>query len=335
MTAKILILDNIKEDVTFFANLLTEKGYQVISTDDDFKLLGLIEHHDPTPDLILINVLINHTDTSLICKKIKLLEKGKNIPIIFVNRNPDNLDREIVFTSGGADYISYPFLEIEILTKIENQLQIKNLEAKVKEQANKLQKIIPHYQKLQKTLEKTKADIGKFSNLDLITKLSNSHRFYQVLNQEWLRCSRQRVSSCTNISLIIAKINDFEQYKQHYQQDLASNCLKLVADTIKQIVKRPADLIAFYEEEKFAILLPNTDQNGAERVAEIIIDKLKELQIPHNYSSISDYVSLSMGVATGIPTQALPANILIDVAEKALEEALKQERKEAIFVDSF
>jgi diguanylate cyclase (GGDEF)-like protein len=135
--------------------------------------------------------------------------------------------------------------------------------------------------------------------------------------------------------LIIAKINDFEQYKQHYQQDLASNCLKLVADTIKQIVKRPADLIAFYEEEKFAILLPNTDQNGAERVAEIIIDKLKELQIPHNYSSISDYVSLSMGVATGIPTQALPANILIDVAEKALEEALKQERKEAIFVDSF
>ena len=153
-----------------------------------------------------------------------------------------------------------------------------------------------------------------------------------------MRCSRERISSsdlsATNISLILCIINDFDQYRENYGEKLAENCLEMVTEDIKNNAKRPADLVAYYEPEKFVILLPNTDQKGAKKVAQIIQKKIQELQIPHPYSNISEYITVTMGVATGIPTPALPAQELFEVAEEALAQALKQ-GGEAIVIDSF
>lgn len=339
MSTKIFILDKIRDEISFFRELLEKTGYQVISRDDDYELLNMIEHDNNPPDLILINAQIHHADSYLICKEVKLLEKGQNIPIIFINRDERYFDPEIMLNSGGSDYINYPFCKAEVLHRIKTQLKIKNLEAQLEEKDRQLHKIIPHYQRLQKALENAKKDLEKVGNLDPITRLTNRHHFEEVLNQEWLRSSRQRVSTAdlagTNISLIICKINDFKEYQESYGQELTENCLIMVAEAIKNTAKRPADLAAFYDNEKFAVLLPNTDDEGAERVAHLISENIEQLQIPHHYSTINDYITLSMGVATGIPTQALPASVLIEVAEKALQEALEKHQEESIIIDSF
>lgn len=335
MTQQILIFEKIEEDLNFLSNLLIKKKYQLITINDKIELLNLINNQSPSPDLILIDLEHNYQTY----QEIKKIDKWLNIPIIFINRDSDKVKAEEIFAFGVADYINYPFSPLEILTRIENQLKIKNLEIQLKEANSKLQKLIPHYQKLQKSLEKTKADLAKNSTLDPFIQLPNYEHLCTVLNQEWLRSSRQRVSfsdlSGTNISLIIAQINDFDKYQENYDKELAYSCLKLVANSIKNTVKRPSDLICFYQDKKFAILLPNTDENGAKKVAEIISYNVNDLQIPHNYSNVSDYVTLTMGVATGIPSQALPANILIEVAEQALNEALQEGKEGAIFVDNF
>ncbi len=298
MAVNIVIFDQVEAEVEFLAQLLTESGYQVICTDKEFDLLEIIDAQHPA--LILINASIKDMDSYLICKKIKLLEKGKNIPIIFINRDQDYFEPEKMFHSGGVDYLNYPCSEIEVLTRIKTQLKIKDLELQLQQK--------------------------------------NNQYFNEVLKQEWLRCSRERISfsdlSATNISLILGVINDFAQYQENYEKELAENCLKMVAENISNNAKRPADLVVFYEPEKFAVLLPNTDQEGAKKVAHIIQKSIQELQIPHPYSSISEYITLTMGVATGIPTPALPAQELFEVAEQALAQALKQ-GGEAIVIDSF
>jgi diguanylate cyclase (GGDEF)-like protein len=336
MAVNIVILDDIQDEVEFFSQLLAEAGYQPIGTDNEFELLEIIDTQ--TPGLILINTLIKELDSYSLCQKIKLLEKGKDIPILFLNRYRRYFEPEKIFNSGGADYINYPFSEVEVLAKVKTHLKIKDLEAQLQEKNRQLQKIIPHYQKLQISLEKAQAQVGKFSSLDPLTKLINRPRFEEVLHREWLRSSRERISFSdlygTNISLILCQINDFAQYQENYEQELAENCLNMVAETIRKSARRPADLVAFYEGEKFAILLPNTDGEGAEKVAQLITDDIKQLQIPHPYSKISEYITVSMGVATGTPTSALPARELIEVAERALEKAVTQER-EGIVIDNF
>ena len=336
MAVNIVIFDDIEDEVVFFSQLLTKAGYRVISTHKEFELLEIINAQYPA--LILLNALIKDMDSYLICERIKLLEQGKNIPIIFINRDQSYFEPEKMFNSGGVDYINYPTSETEVLTRVKTQLKIKDLEAQLREKNRQIQKIIPHYKKLQITLEQAKISLEKCLILEPITKLPNRSRFEEILNQEWLRCSRERVSasdlSTTNISLILCMINDFDQYRENYGEKLAENCLEMVTEEIKNNAKRPADLVAFYEPEKFVILLPNTDQEGAQKVAQIIQKTIQELQIPHPYSSISEYITVTMGVATGIPTQALPAKKLLEVTEKALKQALKQEG-EAIVIDSF
>ncbi len=334
----ILILDDLREEISSVAKLLSETGYQVSRTNNHFEVLDLVKKEDNLPNLILINADLKDKDSYLICKEIKILEKGENIPLIFLVRDPRYFKPEIMFESGGNDYINYPFLPEEVLSKIRTYLQIQDLQIKLKEKSSQLQQLTLHYKKQQKILNNTRADLEKFTTIDPLTKLANLRHFKEVLNQEWLRCSRQRISSSdlasTNISLILCAINDFSQYQENYGEDLAENCFKIVAEILKNTAKRPADLIGFYQE-KFAILLPNTDQDGAEKVAHKIEEEIKKSSIPHPYSTISNYLTLSMGIATGIPTQALPSDILIEVAESALEEALKLHQEDAICVDSF
>jgi diguanylate cyclase (GGDEF)-like protein len=133
----------------------------------------------------------------------------------------------------------------------------------------------------------------------------------------------------------VAGINDFNNYQENHEKDLIENCLNIVGNTIKSTVKRPGDFVGVFNQGKFAILLPNTDQDGAQKVAEIINKKIKDLQIPHHYSDFSEYISFSFGIATGIPSQALPPNILIEVAENALNRALWKKEDNSIIIDNF
>ena len=338
MVVNIVIVDDLEDEIEFFSQLFTKAGYQVISTNRELELLEIINGQPAAPDLILINGLTKDIDCYFICKKIKFLERGKNIPIIFINRDKSYFKPERMFESGGVDYINYPSSETEVLVKVKTQLKIKDLEAQLRKKNSQIQNIIPHCKNLETALEQAKAELEKCIISEPITKLPNRSRFEEILHQEWLRCSRERISfsdlSGTNISLILCQINDFTQYQENYGEQLAKNCLKMVAETIKKNAKRPADLVAVYESENFAILLPNTDQEGAKKVAQIVKEKIQELQILHPYSSVSEYITVTMGVATGIPTQALPAKSLVEAAEKALEQALKQ-GGEAIVTDSF
>jgi two-component system, cell cycle response regulator len=171
-------------------------------------------------------------------------------------------------------------------------------------------------------LHQANHELERLINLDGLTQVANRRRFDQVLEFEWCRLRREKLP----LSLILCDVDYFKLYNDTYGHIAGDICLQKVAQTINNSVKRPADLVARYGGEEFAVLLPNTNLKGALKVAELIRHQIQELYLPHIASNISQYVTLSMGVSSLVPTHEESKEVLIRVADCALYEAKSRGR---------
>ena len=113
-------------------------------------------------------------------------------------------------------------------------------------------------------------------------------------------------------------IDYFKSYNDTYGHLQGDRCLKQVAQTIKSSIKRSKDLVARYGGEEFIIILPDVKIAGARIVAENIRSEVKALNIPHAASEISDYLTISLGIASTIPAIDSKASTLIAAADRAV-----------------
>jgi diguanylate cyclase (GGDEF)-like protein len=128
------------------------------------------------------------------------------------------------------------------------------------------------------------------------------------------------------LSLILCDVDFFKRYNDYYGHLSGDDCLKQIAQAIQASIHRPADLAARYGGEEFVVILPNTPLNGAITVAQTIQAAVRSLQIPHHYSSVSETVTLSLGVCSLIPNPAFSPASLIETADQALYTAKQQGR---------
>ena len=126
-------------------------------------------------------------------------------------------------------------------------------------------------------------------------------------------------------------IDRFKLYNDTYGHPEGDRCLQQVAQIIDATIKRSKDLVARYGGEEFIAILPDTDLEGATVVAENIRSQVSSLNIPHATSGISDHLTISLGVASVIPTLDSEASSLITAADKALYLA-KQKGRDRIEV---
>lgn len=168
--------------------------------------------------------------------------------------------------------------------------------------------------KLHRQLTLANQSLKRMAYLDGLTQVANRRRFEQHLDGEWRRMSRQQAS----LSIILADIDYFKGFNDLYGHQAGDNCLRLVARTLNHAAKRPGDLVARYGGEEFAIILPNTDIKGAEAVAEEVRRAIRDRRISHRGSSIDAIVTMSLGVASCIPSGDLSAAHLVKHADEAL-----------------
>jgi two-component system, cell cycle response regulator len=128
------------------------------------------------------------------------------------------------------------------------------------------------------------------------------------------------------LSLILSDIDYFKSYNDYYGHQAGDYCLKQVAYALSLAVKRSVDLVCRYGGEEFAIIMPDTDLQAAIKVAEEIALSIKKLKIPHAQSQVSEYVTMSLGISSQIPTQELRAKSAIATADTCLYQAKKQGR---------
>jgi diguanylate cyclase (GGDEF)-like protein len=170
-------------------------------------------------------------------------------------------------------------------------------------------------------VEKLHRKLVEHSIVDTLTGIANRRYFDKQLNGEWLRGRRNN----TPLSLIIVDIDNFKLYNDNYGHLNGDKCLHRVAQALQNGVKRPTDLVARYGGEEFAILLPETELEGAAMLAESLRQQIINLSLPHAYSPVYNQVTISLGVATVFPHN-IPASILVERADKALYRAKRNGR---------
>ncbi len=188
-----------------------------------------------------------------------------------------------------------------------------------------------HQRKLAKLVDEKTAELKKvnnelqhLANSDGLTKIGNRRRFEQFLTDEWHRAVRFK----TEISLVMLDIDHFKLYNDTYGHQAGDDCLQKVAEALADTIKRPTDLVARFGGEEFAIILGGTDAEGAINIAEQAMENVKNLKIPHSNSKTSEYLTISLGVATTFAKFEITESELIKAADKALYRAKENGRNQ-------
>jgi len=135
-----------------------------------------------------------------------------------------------------------------------------------------------------------------------------------------------------SLSVLMIDIDYFKKYNDTYGHDAGDDCLRTVSSIFSECVIREEDFIARYGGEEFTAVLPNTDENGTRLVAEKILEKIREIKIPHKSSDISGYVTVSIGGTTGIINHLQHGSDYIKAADKALYESKRKGRNRYTFL---
>lgn len=180
-------------------------------------------------------------------------------------------------------------------------------------------------EKRNRELEEAKLALEEQSFTDHLTKIANRKCFDLRFEEEWLRSVRDGSS----LSLIMIDIDDFRLFNDTYGPASGDECLRDIASKLSTTTHRITDLVARYGGDKFVILLPNTDEPV------LLADKcrinIEKLHIMHKTSPISDYVTISLGVMSVLPTQKnFPADFIHKI--KALLHKSKQLGKNRVSI---
>jgi diguanylate cyclase (GGDEF)-like protein len=133
------------------------------------------------------------------------------------------------------------------------------------------------------------------------------------------------------LSLMMIDIDFFKQYNDTYGHSTGDKCLIIVAEALSQCITRSDDFVARYGGEEFVVVLPNTDENGARKLARDLLDNIRRRKIPHIKSTVADYVTISIGVTTGAVNHAQTALDYIEKADKLLYESKQNGRDRFTF----
>ncbi|MBF0224454.1 MAG: PleD family two-component system response regulator [Desulfobacterales bacterium] len=288
---KILIVDDTPMNIHVLINALKD-DYQIMVAKNGEKALKIAVAN--TPDLILLDVMMPDIDGFEVCRRLKSNEKTKKIPVIFVTAMIDSVDEAKGLNLGAIDYITKPVHLPVAKARINNHIRLKR-------NTDMLEELV---------------------SIDGLLGIPNRRKFDEAITMEWIRAKR----SSLPLSLILMDIDFFKQYNDHYGHAVGDECLKKVAHTINETIRRPMDLAARYGGEEFVAMLPETSLEGALYIAKKIRSNIEILNISHEYSNVSDHVTISLGVSSIIPDENQTHIVLIEQADAALYKAKEEGR---------
>ncbi|MCB1023432.1 MAG: diguanylate cyclase [Acidobacteria bacterium] len=184
-------------------------------------------------------------------------------------------------------------------------------------------------EKKTRELEKANEVLRDLANSDGLTSIGNRRRFEKFLADEWNRAIRHR----TEISLILLDIDHFKLFNDTYGHLKGDECLKQVAAALRDTIHRPADLVARFGGEEFAIVLGGTNAEGAMKIAAEAIFNIKRLNIAHDTSETCEHLTVSVGIASTFVKIGMTEDELVKAADEALYEAKAEGRNQIVLHD--
>ncbi|WP_052285988.1 sensor domain-containing diguanylate cyclase [Azorhizobium caulinodans] len=160
------------------------------------------------------------------------------------------------------------------------------------------------------------AQLNELARADGLTGIANRRRFDERLGQEWRRSYR----SSGTMALLMIDVDHFKAFNDTHGHWTGDDLLIRIAATLSQTVHRPGDLIARYGGEEFAAILPDTDREGALRIAERILDAVRALRFEDSAGQVLP-VTVSIGACALSPSPGQQVADIVRLADAALYEA--------------
>lgn len=288
----LLIVDDSEDNLLALQGLFANT-YRVITTTDPYKAIRLAEFDDV--DLVLLDIDMPVMNGYKVCQSLKHNPLTEHIPVIFVTGQSDQESEVRGLQNGAVDYVTKP-VNFEILTaRVKNHM------------------LMAYYRK----------QLENISCTDGLTGIANRRQFDTMLYQ-FFYASKRRLEP---FSLLLIDIDNFKLFNDTYGHLKGDKCLKKVAMSIHKASMRTSDFAARFGGEEFALLLSNTDGQGAALVARHVLTEVQNLAIEHASSADHRTVTVSIGIAVFDPSarnqavkQSEPSKI-IELADKHLYRA--------------
>lgn len=297
----ILVVDDSRTIRAGMCQLIKRMGHTIVEAENGEQALAM--YQQTRPDLVMIDVTMPVMDGYEAARAIRKLNPDDWTPIIFLSSMEADQDLDRAIEAGGDDYLVKPVSFVVLNAKIRALSRLEAMRRKSLE--------------LSSQLAKANGELEKLSRLDSLTGIDNRRSFDNCLQGELQRAAR----TGNPLSLVLADVDYFKLFNDAYGHQAGDDCLRQIAQALCHATQRPGDLAARYGGEEFALVLPETDLEGAIAVANAAMARVQALAIAHARSAVSPLVTLSMGIVNVIPDQATTAEQIIGRADNALYEA--------------
>ncbi|MCC5634718.1 PleD family two-component system response regulator [Nostoc sp. CHAB 5844] len=300
----VLIVDDEQLNRMQLRLLVEKEGYQVVEAKNGREAVIFFQQFHP--NIVLMDAVMPDIDGFECCTRLLSLDCHKYTPVLMITGLNDQESVDRAFAVGAMDYVTKPIHWPVLRQRIKRLIQQSQLQQK--------QEILTQ-------------ELQKLATIDGLTQVANRRKFEEYFAQEWRRMVREQ----TPLSLIFCDVDYFKLYNDTYGHRAGDRCLQQVAQVLQNSAKRSVDLVARYGGEEFAVILPNTDAEGAIQVAQNICLAVTMLAIPHSTSQVSSHITLSAGVATIIPQPGSDFEDMIVAVDKALYQAKSMGRDRVFY----
>ena len=305
MTTKVLIVDDAASMRAMISSVVGSLGFDSVMAASGEEALGLFSQQAIDIAVLDVNMEgINGFDT---CRMLRKLAANDWFPVIYLSGMDSTENIVEGLDAGGDVFVSKPVNPGVLEATLRAMGRIANMKAE---------------------LATANAELAKVAAYDGLTQILNRRSFDEYLLRYTLQAKREK----TDLVVILLDIDHFKLYNDHYGHIRGDSTLVAFAQVLSDCLKRPVDMAFRYGGEEFAILLPNTDADGAAVIAQRIIDKLAELGMEHEPSLTADHVTASLGVVLSEGGSIEP-NALIKKSDEALYKAKEQGRNRFILAD--
>ena len=292
---KILIIDDSVSNIQLINGVLKDDYEIFFSTNG---VSGIKKVYETSPDLILLDVVMPDMDGYEVLTKLKSDLLTREIPVIFITAL-DSVEQEVKGLEAGAvDYITKPIIGAILKARVATHIELKRQRDYLK----------------------------NLAMIDGLTGIANKRRFNEYL-EKWYKISLRKKMY---LSIFVIDIDYFKLYNDTYGHLAGDDCLKSIACAIKDSLKRPYDLVARFGGEEFACVIPETSYDDALMIAGRIKSNISNLRLEHKASTISPYVTVSIGGVYGIPTEMDEHFKMLERADEALYKAKQFGRNQIV-----
>ena len=309
---KILVVDNILTERMEMAACLKKLGHEVICGENGEEAVEIYRHQKP--DLVLLDVNLPLMDGYQAAGRIREVDRDDWIPIIFLGTKKKPEDIVDAIACCGDDYLTKPLDESVLTAKMTAMQRIAGMRAKLLEVSQQLQR--------------TNVELERQADADGLTGLANRRLLDRHLEREVANCARKNLP----LSLIMADLDHFQAYNDHYGHLAGDSCLKKISKILERTIRRPSDLVGRFGGGEFCVVLPDTPSDGACHLAELLRSSVEQLALPHAGRGNGAHVTLSFGVTGDIPEPGCSTTQYLNTADKALYQAKQAGRNRVMLL---